>query len=418
MAPPEGPELELQNMAFLMKRRLRKCKRKAMLRARASATRLGDNAEMPPELLEDLNRLCDALMTKDAVSKEKGSSMKDDKATLKIDHQRCAHKRYITHISVPSPYNSGPKSHPFSLMQSAATVAASALRRSPYSLLSSQSPGRGMTSALKKSAVLYHYPCPDGAFAALAAHLYFSATSLPVLFFPNADYDPISDVYLLDFVGPSGFVAEISTKVESVTILDHHKTAFEDLCGNVLTGQNVTMVIDMNQSGATIAFDFFKEKLLASNDISKDPEIQHHMKGRLNLVPDSKIERVHKLFKYVEDGDLWRWALPYSKAFASGLKDMKIEYNVNVNSAVFDQVNGLSISFLGITTFLIFLKIIMYKINLLALDPEHVIGIGKQTLTHKQRLINEVLQQSYKIRLGNGLFGQCLVRVFHLYPCS
>ncbi|URE00494.1 hypothetical protein MUK42_21524 [Musa troglodytarum] len=63
-----------------------------MLRARASATRLGDNAEMPPELLEDLNRLCDALMTKDAVSKEKGSSMKDDKATLKIDHQRCAHK--------------------------------------------------------------------------------------------------------------------------------------------------------------------------------------------------------------------------------------------------------------------------------------------------------------------------------------
>ncbi|URE00496.1 hypothetical protein MUK42_21524 [Musa troglodytarum] len=303
-------------------------------------------------------------------------------------------------------------------MQSAATVAASALRRSPYSLLSSQSPGRGMTSALKKSAVLYHYPCPDGAFAALAAHLYFSATSLPVLFFPNADYDPISDVYLLDFVGPSGFVAEISTKVESVTILDHHKTAFEDLCGNVLTGQNVTMVIDMNQSGATIAFDFFKEKLLASNDISKDPEIQHHMKGRLNLVPDSKIERVHKLFKYVEDGDLWRWALPYSKAFASGLKDMKIEYNVNVNSAVFDQVNGLSISFLGITTFLIFLKIIMYKINLLALDPEHVIGIGKQTLTHKQRLINEVLQQSYKIRLGNGLFGQCLVRVFHLYPCS
>lgn len=148
-----------------------------------------------------------------------------------------------------------------------------------------------------------------------------------------------------------------------MTILDHHKTAFEDLCGNVLTGQNVTKVIDMNQSGATIAFDFFREKLLACDDISKDPEIQHHMKGRLNLVSDSKIERVHKLFKYVEDGDLWRWALPYSKAFASGLKDMNIEYNVNVNSAVFDQVNGLSISFLGITTFLIFLKIIMYKID-------------------------------------------------------
>lgn len=42
-----------------------------MLSARASRTRLGDNAEMPPESLEDLNRLCDALMMKDAVSNEK-----------------------------------------------------------------------------------------------------------------------------------------------------------------------------------------------------------------------------------------------------------------------------------------------------------------------------------------------------------
>lgn len=50
---------------------------------------------------------------------------------------------------------------------------------------------RSAMKALKKSAVLYHYPCPDGAFAALAAHLYFSATSQPVLFFPNTVYDPI-----------------------------------------------------------------------------------------------------------------------------------------------------------------------------------------------------------------------------------
>ena len=45
--------------------------------------------------------------------------------------------------------------------------------------------------AVKKSAVLYHYPCPDGAFAALAAHLYFKAAALPVAFFPNTVYDPV-----------------------------------------------------------------------------------------------------------------------------------------------------------------------------------------------------------------------------------
>jgi len=42
------------------------------------------------------------------------------------------------------------------------------------------------------AAVLYHYPCPDGAFAALAAHLYFKATSsFSPLFFPNTVYNPI-----------------------------------------------------------------------------------------------------------------------------------------------------------------------------------------------------------------------------------
>jgi hypothetical protein len=46
-------------------------------------------------------------------------------------------------------------------------------------------------AARKVSAVLYHYPFPDGAFAALAAHLYFSGAAHPVRFFPNTIYDPI-----------------------------------------------------------------------------------------------------------------------------------------------------------------------------------------------------------------------------------
>ncbi|XP_010908624.1 uncharacterized protein [Elaeis guineensis] len=246
--------------------------------------------------------------------------------------------------------------------------------------------------APKKSAVLYHYPCPDGAFAALAAHLYFSATSQPVLFFPNTVYDPIrvdtlplemlSDVYLLDFVGPPGFVAEISSKVESVTILDHHKTALETLHGNASIGNNVTKVMDMKRSGATIAFDFFSEKLLARSNISENYATGSNAVAGAKFLPDGKFERVGRLFRYIEDADLWRWALPYSKAFSSGLKDMNIEYNINVNSVLFDQ--------------------------LLELDPEHVIAHGQETLSHKQRLIDEVLEQSYEIALGSGLFGHCL----------
>uniref|UniRef100_A0A3B6QGC4 DHHA1 domain-containing protein n=1 Tax=Triticum aestivum TaxID=4565 RepID=A0A3B6QGC4_WHEAT len=211
-------------------------------------------------------------------------------------------------------------------------------------------------SARKASAVLYHYPCPDGAFAALAAHLYFSAAALPVRFFPNTVYDPIrsdglpfdeiEDVYLLDFVGPPGFVADIAPKVQSVTILDHHKTAMESLCGSATLGENVNKVIDMQRSGATIAFDYFRNKLLTEASTSRN-----HGSGNsvteMKYLPENKLEMVHKLFKFIEDGDLWRWTIPNSKAFSSGLKDLNIEFNVNSNGKLFDQaVNADAISML------------------------------------------------------------------------
>ncbi|PKA60050.1 hypothetical protein AXF42_Ash009734 [Apostasia shenzhenica] len=240
--------------------------------------------------------------------------------------------------------------------------------------------------ALKKAAVLYHYPCPDGAFAALAAHLYFSAASLPVAFFPNTVYNPIrvdnlpldelDDVYLLDFIGPSGFVSELASKVKSVTVLDHHKTALEILSQNV--SKNVNKIIDMERSGATIAFEYFKEKLLRRDCASGD------YAGASNniFLPDNKIEKVHMLFKFIEDGDLWRWELPHSKAFSSGLKDLNIEYNINVNPFLFDQLMGL--------------------------DPELVINQDQESFSRKQNLINEALDRSYEIVLGCEQFGHCL----------
>lgn len=231
----------------------------------------------------------------------------------------------------------------------------------------------------RASAVLYHYPCPDGAFAALAAHLYFSATSQPVFFFPNPVYNPIKpedlpldhiqDVYLLDFVGPSGFVPKISSLVKSVVILDHHKTAVEMFSVNIPIGENVMKIIDVDRSGATIAYDYFKEK--------------YRTKGfGTELVPIDKVEQVNQLFKYVEDGDLWRWALPNSKAFSSGMKDLSIEFNAISNPVVFEQ--------------------------LLALDFQSIISQGLESLSLKQKLINEVLDKSYKISLGDGAFGHCL----------
>ncbi|XP_044477385.1 uncharacterized protein LOC123204670 [Mangifera indica] len=222
---------------------------------------------------------------------------------------------------------------------------------------------------MKKSAVLYHCPCPDGAFAALAAHLYFAASSLPSLFFPNTVYSPITPqqlplheidhLYLLDFVGPPGFVQKIAPKVSRVVILDHHKTALEA----AIEGDNVIKVIDMEKSGATIAYDYFKEKILDKTVLSQ-------------------LEYARLLFDYIEDGDLWKWKLQNSKAFSSGLKDLNIEYSFQQNPSLFQQ--------------------------LLSLDVESVIRQGMVSLSHKQELIEDMLDQSYEIALGSGAFGHCL----------
>lgn len=149
-----------------------------------------------------------------------------------------------------------------------------------------------------------------------------------------------------------------------MVILDHHKTALEMLSGDGCNvGDNVVKILDMERSGATIAYDYFKEKLVGNSKVGE-------------------FERMRRLFEYIEDGDLWRWRLPNSKAFSSGLKDSNIEFDVRLNPSLFQQ--------------------------LLSLDLEAVINQGMLSLSQKQKLIDDVLDQSYEISMGNGAFGHCL----------
>lgn len=151
--------------------------------------------------------------------------------------------------------------------------------------------------------------------------------------------------------------------------MDHHKTAMETLGGRSFEGENVSKVIDMERSGATIAFDYFKHKLLESGKNNYDEII-------------AEFDRVRRVFEYIEDGDLWRWRLENSKAFSSGLKDLNLEFNAQLNPSLFDQ--------------------------LLSLNLESVISQGIVSLSVKQKLIDDTLDQSYEIALGGGAFGRCL----------
>ncbi|RVW83318.1 hypothetical protein CK203_039574 [Vitis vinifera] len=181
----------------------------------------------------------------------------------------------------------------------------------------------------------------------------------------------ISHLYLLDFAGPPDFLPQVSPNVPQVTVLDHHKTALQLL--QSWNPSNALKVIDVGRSGATIAFDYFKQRAVEE--------------GLLDVA--GEFERVRRVFEYVEDGDLWRWGLENSKAFSSGLNDMNLEFDVGLNPSLFDQ--------------------------LLSLDLETVINEGMVSLSKKQVLIDEALEQSYEIALGGGTFGHCLVNFIYFF---
>lgn len=139
--------------------------------------------------------------------------------------------------------------------------------------------------------VLYHGPnCPDGFAAAwtiwkaLGASADYQAVNYGQE--PPMVTDPLEMalwrqlVILVDFTYPRSILDRLAIAAKSVEIYDHHASAEKDLRG----WSHGRVVFDMNRSGAGIAWDEFHQQRLRP-----------------------------LLISYVEDRDLWRWALPNSR---------------------------------------------------------------------------------------------------------
>lgn len=146
--------------------------------------------------------------------------------------------------------------------------------------------------------VIYHGRCPDGFGAALAAWLVFG---------DKADYvqgfygDPPPDVqgrnvFILDFSYGRDVLSRIDQEAASLVLLDHHKTAQDNLMGFTCTCGKVH--IDMSHSGARLAWDYFH--------------------------PDTEVPA---LIAHVEDRDLWKWQYPDSAAFLAALDAEKHDFH-------------------------------------------------------------------------------------------
>jgi oligoribonuclease NrnB/cAMP/cGMP phosphodiesterase (DHH superfamily) len=130
--------------------------------------------------------------------------------------------------------------------------------------------------------VIYHAQCPDGFTAAWVARSVLESEPCGVAFHEGVyGQDPPSvtgrNVYLLDFTYPPDHMHAISKAANTLVVLDHHQTALAN-CAAFPNDSNTTVLLDMNRSGARIAWDYWYTGQPA---------------------PD--------IVRFVEDRDLWRF---------------------------------------------------------------------------------------------------------------
>lgn len=89
------------------------------------------------------------------------------------------------------------------------------------------------------------------------------------------------DVYLVDFSYKRAVVEQICEKATRVVLIDHHKTAIEDLAP-LIESRRIEALVNLGKSGATLAWEWF------------------HGHGTTDMP---------QLLRHIEDRDLWRFAL-------------------------------------------------------------------------------------------------------------
>lgn len=141
--------------------------------------------------------------------------------------------------------------------------------------------------------VIYHAGCTDGFGAAYSAWK---------LLGDRADYhaakygEPPPDVVgknvvVLDFSYDNATTKRLMKEAKSFLVIDHHKSAMVELHDVSCTR------FDMNHSGAMLAWKFFHP--------GKDAP---------------------RMIKFIEDRDLWKWEIPYSKEFAAAFDMVPFDF--------------------------------------------------------------------------------------------
>jgi hypothetical protein len=144
--------------------------------------------------------------------------------------------------------------------------------------------------------VLYHANCPDGFGGAWSVWLARgdTATYCPVSHgAPPPDLPPDASVLMVDIAYPRDVALALRDRVRKLRIMDHHKSAQEDL------GDLDFAYFDMDRSGAMLGWRYFHPG-----------------------------EEPPPLIGYVQDRDLWRFELPNSRETSAALGSHPLDFEV------------------------------------------------------------------------------------------
>lgn len=179
------------------------------------------------------------------------------------------------------------------------------------------------TNHERKPLVIYHKNCHDGFGAAWC----FWDVSHTAYEFVAANYnDPVPDVmdrvvYMVDFSYPRELVKFICSRATQVYLIDHHKTAIEDLAGLEQEEKNFVAYTDLKRSGAMLAWDFLYNVHFAYTGNGLAEAIVHE-----SVPGDSDYIDPPILLEHIQDRDLWKFKLDGTKTIHLGLASRNVSF--------------------------------------------------------------------------------------------
>lgn len=220
--------------------------------------------------------------------------------------------------------------------------------------------------------ILYNYPSFSGAFAALFTHLYHSHLNLPHLILPFSSVEPFRIATSLILLVQKDLRRSLLGGPHAIGF-DHRKSALSKIPLNQSSGGSLTFHVNLEKTSSVAVYEHFSSRL---------SEVGSNKTDAISLLNSTFQDRVENVLKYIEDGDLHRWSLPDIRAFGIGINQWRSKLNCITNPHMYEQLMGI--------------------------HTGDLIASGNSHISKRLAAAHKLLDKFFKIRLGRGLYGECL----------